>query len=331
MPLSVKGQEYQSFRSEIERIAQMAKWRIGPFRIFPAIQFRNIGYDSNVYFNREDDDPVSDYTAAIALQIKTHLLFGDWLILSFSESPEYVFYAKEKRQRSLNNSYSPGFRFLVFNRFVLSGSYQSQKVKRRETSEFDAPVYVNNEGYNGSFFYETARRTSLGISGSSLRARYEDITRPGQEISLSRALNRKEESVNFQFYYRIFSDSYFFVNVGYKETTFEHSVSQWRDSYSYQAYSGVRFPLFGRSRGILSIGYKRLFPRSGERKGFSGPVGNTSLEFRLGRISFRLVYERDSRFYYMANKVYFIEDMYGTGLYFYLNQFLWFDYYFYYG
>jgi hypothetical protein len=81
-PISVYGQGYQTFRWELEQIAKQTRWRIGPLRIFPTIQFRDIGYDDNVYYQREEDNPISDYTATISPQAKVYLLFRNFLILS---------------------------------------------------------------------------------------------------------------------------------------------------------------------------------------------------------------------------------------------------------
>jgi len=331
MSISSYGQSYQSFRSEREQIVERARWRIGPFRIYPTIQFTEIGYDDNVYYNKEEDDPLSDYTATISPRVNVNLLFRNWMIFSFSENPWYVYYVKENRQRALNNSYSSSLRLLVFNRFVISGDYQYRKARIRASREFDDRVMEEVKGYSGRFFYETARMTSFGFSGSIRKISLEDITLPGQEISLYRVLNREEKSGGFEFYHRIFSESFFFMSVGYTEYNFEDIESRWRDSYSYRAYSGIRFPLLGRARGVISLGYMKLLSRSGEMQGFSGLVGNTSLDFRFGRFSFRLQYERDTNFSFGAENIYFIGDRYGAGMSFYLTKFLRLDYHFTYG
>ena len=88
---------------------------VGPFRIYPTIQFRNIGYDDNIYYQREDDNTISDYTATVSPEMNVYLLFRNWLILSLSENPEYVYYMKEKRERAFNNSFSPGLKLLLFH------------------------------------------------------------------------------------------------------------------------------------------------------------------------------------------------------------------------
>jgi hypothetical protein len=329
--ISSYGQSYQSFRFELDRITKGTKLKIGPFRIFPTIQFRNIGYDDNVYYQREKDNPTSDFTGTVSPEIKVYFLYRNNLIFSFTENPSYVYYYEQKRERRWNNTLSPAFKFLFLNRFVISGNYSYSNRRRRASSEFDVRANEKTRSYNGRLFYETARRTSFGFSWSVRTIRYEDITLPGEEIYLSRLLNRKEISNRFEFYYRIFSESIFFIGGGYTEYKFEHVEASLRNSSSYQAYSGIRFPHLGRMRGTLSFGYKKLIPRIGEKKGFSGFVGNTGLHFRLARFGFRLNYNRDVHFSYWTNIIFFNEDRYGAGISFYLTKFLRIDYNFNYG
>ena len=328
---SLYGQDYQSFRDELDYILENTKLRIGPFRIFPTFIFSDVGYDNNVYYQREEDNPVADYTATFSPQIKMYFLFRDKLIFSLTENPEYVYYNKQKRERRWNNALSPEFKLFLLNRFVISVGYSHRNRRWRASSEFDVKANEIRESYRGSLFYETPRRTSFGISASLDKISYEDITLPGEDMYLSCDLNRQEREGNFQFYYRVFSDSFFFISGGYSEYNFEYIQSQWRDSYSYQVFSGIRFPLFGRMRGALSLGYRKLLPRQEGKKGFSGLIGNTSFAFRIMRFGLRFQYARDFRFSYWTDSIYYIEDRYGSGVSFYLSRFLRLDYNFLYG
>jgi hypothetical protein len=325
------GQSYQSFSYELQQIARNTKWKIGPFRIYPSIQFRDIGYDDNVYYKREDEDPISDYTWTLSPQLRVYLLFRNFLIFSLTENPEYVYYHKQKRERSLNNYLMPELKMLLFNRFVLSSGYLISKRRYRPSSEFDVRATQHSKEFISRFFYETARGTSIGFLASVRNITFEDVTLPGEEIYLSRVLDRRETSGQFEFYYRVFSESHFFLSGGYTEYDFRHEQSRWRDSYSYQIFSGIRFPLLGRLRGTLALGYKRLSSWRETKKDFSGLVGNTNLNLRIRRFGFRLLYRRDCFFSYYTDNVFFLEDRYGGGISFYLTRFLRLDYDFSYG
>jgi hypothetical protein len=325
------GQSYQSFKYAFDQVIEQTKWRIGPFRIYPTLQFKDIGYDDNVYYQRKEEDPVSDYTGTISPQFKIHLLFRNNLILTFTENPEYVFYYRQRRERRWNNIMSQELKYFFMNRFVLSGKYIYMNRRRRGSSEFDVRANELREGFEGSLFYETARGTSLGISISSEKISYEDITLPGEEIYLSQTLNREEKNGHFEFYYKVFSKSFFFIRGGYTEYRFAYARSSWRNSYSYQAYTGIRFPLLGRVRGTLSLGYKKLVPRREGKSPFSGLVGDTSLDFKIWRLGFHMAYKRDCQFSYWTHNIFFNEYKYTAGLSFYLTRILRVDYRYNYG
>lgn len=323
--ISAHGQDYQSFSLEIYQIKEKAKLRFGPFLIFPKIYFRNIGYDDNVYFQREEENPASDFTGALSPEVKVYLLFRNYLILSFTENPEYVYYVKEKSERKFNNTLAPSLRLKFLNRFIISGSYSSSDRRVQASSEFDIRTNEKVKMYSGRLFYETDRMTSFGFFGSVRKINYEDITYLGEEIWLSQALNREEKSGYFEFYYRAFSESFLFLGAGYTEYKFEHAETIKRDSTSYQILSGIRFPLLGSLKGTFSLGYKKLIPKAEGKKSFSGIISNTKLDFRKGRFSFRLDYTRDNPFSYSDN-IYFVEDRYAGGISFYVTRFFRVDY-----
>lgn len=324
----VYGQTYQSFRLELQQISQNARWRFGPFRIDPSIRLQNIGYDNNVYQMREEDDPIGDYTTSISLPFTFYLPYRNWMIAYVDVNPGYDIYFNEKQLSGFVYSYTPGVRMLLLNRFVLSGSYYRQKSRRRPTVEFDRMIPVETEGYDGSLFLETFSMTAIGFSGSVSNIRYQDVA---GDIRYSSQLNREERNGKLEFYYRVFTDSDFFLTAGYTEYNFDSPESQWRDSYSYEVLSGIRFPLLGRARGTLSLGYRWLINRADDDRRFSGLIGDTGIELRLGRFNLRLQFARDFQFSYYSTNLYFTGNRYGFGISFYPAQFLRLDYDFSYG
>jgi hypothetical protein len=320
------GQNYRNFQDELSDIRDRVKLRFGPFRVLPMFRLSNVGFDDNVYYRTAEKKPVGDYTGTVSPEIKVYLLAGRSLILSFADNPEYLYYVKEDRLRTFTNSFVPGGRLRLFNRFVLSGEYHFRKHTRRAFSEFSRLVTDTVKGTMTGFFYETPRGTSIGFSGTIDRFLYEDIVLPDYEARLSRSLNRKEKTGNIEFYYRLFSESYFFAKFGVTTYRFEHPSSRWRDSRSTQVSGGLRFPIIGRARGTLSLGYKRFVPEDPGRKVFSGLIADTSLDFRLGRIGFRFGVARGSYFSYFEDAFYYIENRGNVGLSFRLTRLLRIDY-----
>jgi hypothetical protein len=279
------GQSYRPLRAELDEIARRTFWKKGPFRFYPIIGIR-FGYDNNVYYQHEINEPISDYVAMFPAEINAHLIHKNRLILSLTWKPEYVYYFNETRERRWNNTISPEFKLRVLRQIVLSGGYTYSNRRRRPSSEFDVRANELIRDYHGGLFFDTGWKTSLGFIGSIQNISYEDISDPDEEIYLSRDLNREEKNGSLEFYYRVLSKSYFFISGGYTEYDFEYVESSWRDSYSYQVYSGIRFPVLGKIRGTLSLGYKELVPRSEGKKGVFGTCGEYIVGFQAEALWF---------------------------------------------
>ncbi|MFO7865555.1 MAG: outer membrane beta-barrel protein, partial [Candidatus Aminicenantes bacterium] len=148
---------------------------------------------------------------------------------------------------------------------------------------------------------------------------------------LSHRLSREEEESSGELYYPVRSDVFFFLKAGYIQYRFNEIASAWRNSDSWQGYAGLQFPITGRLRGALTLGYKSFLPRDESQEPFSGLVGEADLDYRLRRIRFRAEYKRGNSFSYWSNTLYFIENQIGGGVSFYLTRFLRLDYDFSYG
>ena len=322
----VYGQGHQPFESLWQSVLNQSVWRVGPFYLVPRIKLNNIGYDANVYREREEDDPVTDYTATFSPEVTAYLLAGHSLILSFRENPEYVYYMNTERERRWNHVFSPEVKWQLFNRFVLGGKYNYSNRRHRFSTEVDYRVNVQIKQYEGSLFYETARRTSLGVRYSHENLTYQDVDVPGAEFPWFQRLSRNEEGISGEFYYQVLSDSYFFIKGGYTSYRFLDEDAAWRDSDSRQVYAGLQFPMLGRMRGTLSLGYKSFKPLDEELADFSGLVGNADMEYRMRRLRFRAGYTRDNRFSYWSESLFYIENQIKAGVSFYVSSSLRLDY-----
>jgi hypothetical protein len=314
----LSGQGYQPFREEAEMIRQEKKLRLGPLRIVPVIRLYDVGYDSNIYYANERQEPLGDFTATLSPEVRAHWLVGGSLILSAMENPEYIAYAREAALRTFSNSFSSGLRWLALRRFSLSAEYHDLSHVRRVQSEFDHRIRDTSTGAEASLFYETARGTAVGISGGMEDFRYEDVTSGVPNESYGRALDRRETRASLEVYYRVFSRSYFFSSVTWKSYVFSHEDSAWRDASSIDVSGGFRFPLVGLARGTVRFGWKSFRPDSPLRPSFSGLVAGTSVSFRRGRIGLTLGFDRDNVFSYLESAYYYVDTRGRAGLSLYL-------------
>jgi hypothetical protein len=211
-------------------------------------------------------------------------------------------------------------------RFILAGSYLNSTQRLRPTAEFSEKVDMNSEEYIGSCFYEMANDFSIGVSGFQSKKTFKDLTGLDEEASLARRLNREEISVNLEIFYPVFIESSFFIQAGYTEYDFQFPESRYKDSYAHQILSGINFPLLGKIRGTLSIGYKKLVPKERSFATYSGLIGNTNLEYQISRFGFRISLAKDIPFSLSEFEIYYNENSIGGGISYYLTDFLRLDY-----
>ncbi len=318
----LSGQSYRSFREEYNSIKDKARLRLGPLRIVPEFRLSEVGYDSNVYFREEASEAVSDFTAAFSPEVRGTWLVGGSVILSVMENPEYLFYVKEEGLRAFTNSFASSVRLLVLRRFSLSADYHVLSHVRRATSELGQRIRDTVKGLTAGFFFETPRGTAAGLTGSLEDFRYKDVALDAPDDIYARSLDRRETAAAFELYYRVFSQSFFFTTAGWTRYEFVFPESAWRDASSFEVSGGIRFPLLGRARGTLSLGWKSFQPESPERKPFSGLVAATDVDFRIGRLGVNLGYVRDNAFSYNESAYYYIDGRARAGLSFYVAPFL---------
>lgn len=313
----LSGQSYRSFREEFDAIRQ-TKLRLGPFRLVPVIRITDVGYDSNVYFADEGGPAVADATATLSPEIRGYWLVGSSIILSATENPEFLAYARETALRSFSNSFAASLRWLALRRFSLAAEVHDLSHVRRSLSELGRRIRDTVSGAAGSLFFETPRGTALGVRGGVDDFRYLDVATGDPDDIYGRSLDRRETTAGLEVYYRVFSQSHFFSTVTWRSYDFRYPESAWRDASSIEASGGLRFPLAGSARGTVRLGWKSFRPDSPDEKPFAGLVAGTDVSLRLGRVALILGLARDNAFSYIESAYYYVDTAARAGLSLYL-------------
>ncbi|MHB8054911.1 MAG: outer membrane beta-barrel protein [Candidatus Aminicenantales bacterium] len=323
---TLSAQSYQIFADEYQRLLTQSRWKLGPFRLFPTISVRDVGYDDNLYFGGYNIGRKKDFTATLSPEIKAYWPFRNSFIFFVRENPEYAYYYRESQQRAFTNSYGAGLRYLLLGRFVFSGEVGNDVHRRRLSSEFQIPVNDRTRSFQAGLSFETARKTSIGITGAVRKISYEEIKYNPEDAPVAQLLDREEREIGAEAYYQLFTDGFLFVRGDYQEYRFLDDKALWRDSAAASFWTGVRFPLLGRIRGVLNLGYKKFDPKTAGEPPFQGLVGNTGLDLRTGRFACRLDFARDMVFSSYAEIFYFVENSARLGGSAYLTSFLKIDY-----
>jgi len=323
---ALSAQSYQIFSDEYQRLLTQSRWKLGPFRLFPTISVRDFGYDDNLYFGSDQAEPKKDFTMTLSPELKAYWPLRNTFLFYLRENPEYAYFLHESQQRAFTNSYGAGLRCLLLGRFVLSGEYGNDVHRRRLSSEFQMPANDRTRTYQAGLSFETARKTSIGITYALRKISYDEINYNPENTPVAQLLDREEREIGAEAYYQLFVDGFLFVRGDYQEYRFLDAKALWRNSAATSFWAGLRFPLLGRIRGVLNLGYKKFDPKTAGESSFQGLVGNTGLDLRTGRFAVRVNFSRDMVFSTYAEIFYFIENSARLGGSVYLTSFLKIDY-----
>lgn len=307
------GQTAAVFDGEIKEILQKTRFMVGPLRFYPLFKFSYFSWVSNIFGLTDPAAALSDVVITPSPELTAYILYKRSLILSFNENPEYHFFLTQATYRGFTNGYRAEAKLLLFNRFILSGQYESATQRTLGYLELGRIVQAVSDGFGVQILSQTARGTSLILRGSRRRLTYQDIIVEGEQVSPD--LNRDELSAGAEIGYRLFSATDLFIRSTYTEYTFLKQASKDRTSKSYDILAGLRFPGNGQIRGSLSLGYKKFLPETQGERGFSGLVGDAGLEFRMENLGIiELTLSRDNYFSLWSGFLYFINNSISTRL-----------------
>jgi hypothetical protein len=306
----------------LELAVRQAAWKLGPFRIQPAISLRDAGYDSNVYYGYAGE-PVVDYSVTAGPEFTVYLPMKKKLVLSLYGSPQYVYYRETKQERS-GNFYLAGSANIVLNRFFITVGGGGSDARQRWNTEVDIRPRRKAWNAEASILWQATKKTSLFARFSRQNYNFENIA---YELSnLRDRLNRTEDRSSFTGFYQLSYRVRGFVSFEYARFNFLRSAA-FKDSRSLGLFGGFEFSPFGIVRGRVNLGYKVFDSLPAGQRLFSGLVGDTGVSVRLLRfLAVRGSYKRDVEFSVYYNNAFFTENIYGGGLSIYLHRKIRLDY-----
>lgn len=292
---------------ELRRRIEAAPWKIGPFRLQPAVMIRNAGYDSNVYYRPE---PVADYWLTAGPAFDAYVKLGKKIVVHAFESPQYVYFFETEKERTWNNYFGADASLLLRRFFVTAGGAMND-ARERWSSEVDYRPRRKEEARFGSLLWQVTRKTSLSVGLRKARYSYENEVFEG--VNFRERLNREEEHLTASAFFQASSRMRLFFEGEYGIYDFDSPLSA-GDSMSRAAYAGADFEPFGRVRGRIRLGYKAFEANEPGRPAFRGLVGDSAVSVRLLRVlTGRVSYRRDVRFSVFYGNPFFIEDRSGAG------------------
>jgi hypothetical protein len=166
---------------------------VGPVKLAPGMTVREIGWDSNVFDEPEEESPKEDWVAAAQpdVSIYSRLRF---VRLSAYAGAELTYYRTYESERSAGHAVRGRADFLLsrVRPFVGGGTTET---RTRPNGEIDARADRQVDELSGGLAFDLSPTSLIYGSAAQSSERYEDALEDG--VNLSQSLTR--EAINYQF------------------------------------------------------------------------------------------------------------------------------------
>ncbi len=295
-----------------------ARFSLGPIRILPRLEIRELGYVSNVFGSvfGSAGKPEPDETAQVAAGVRAILPIGRKTYVLADALPEYVYYLHHSELRDLNGRYG-GQLLGLFNRLGVNIGAYTDRTREYLSSEVFLPVNRRVDGGSAEMEVEFLKRLGLALSYRDDRIRYLAVGR-SSPLTLPSAsdLDRREGTARGGLRYHFT-----------ERVSLEGFVEESRTD-----FTGQRSPRNNRSRAYLlglhydrprfyvdlTGGYRKVEPRAGgdfpEFSGLSGSVFSSYALALPGRWLAVMAYaHRGINYALYQNISYYREEVLGGG------------------
>jgi hypothetical protein len=250
-----------------------APFRIGVVGISPVFGLRNIGVDTNVFY--DVIDPKQDFTTTAIGGAEAWLRTGKGLV-SLGGNMEYIYFAEYETERSFNSDAKGQFE-LRFNKLRPYASAATVNRRDRPGFEIDKRVRHYETDYHAGTDIRIASKGAVRID-----YRHRDYRIPSDEIyqgrSLAEELNRTLEVIDVGWRHRLTSMTTWITRVSRESERFEQNTI--RNSDSTRVSSGFELGQLALIRGRAFVGYRKLTPADGGLiPEFSGVTADISVSY----------------------------------------------------
>ncbi|MDQ6891332.1 MAG: hypothetical protein M3167_01455 [Acidobacteriota bacterium] len=255
------------------------RFRLGPFRLTPIVQFSDVGYDSNVFGSPKGRE-VSDWTVGVTAGVRWVVPVGAKLYVVGEALPQYTWYQKLAARRTFAGQYRTAL-LGFFNRASLEVGGFNSKTLSFPSAETETRVVQTI--LNGAAKAEIDVASNLSLYGGIevARLRYGLAGGDPNFIDVS-SLQRQEAAARAGVRYRI--SPAWDVSAGYEKTQTEFvNAALQRDNQSDAYLLGIHY---NRPRFFLSLsgGYRQGKPYNGSTFAkYSNPTGSYFASYFLNR------------------------------------------------
>jgi len=302
----------------LARMLESAMWRAGRLRANVALQLRDVGYDSDIYYGYFGGS-VPDGTFSASTPVQLLFSLNKNTVLELFDAPRYDFYLKTTAERAWNNTFRGQFHFALSKIYLRVGGELANN-RRRLSQELDVNIREKTDRVDALALWQASRITSLALFYDQVTYDYGDILYGG--ASLAETLNRRVDSLEFATFVQSNPRFRFFLDGQFANYDFTSVISRIKNTRSYALFGGFVSVLqeespnqVGRIDGYARIGYEKFDVLNVGQPDGSGLVGDVDLTVGIFKLTnARLFYSKGYEFSIFAEATFFAEQSYGVGL-----------------
>lgn len=280
-----------------------ARVHLGPLSMNPTLGLTNIGVDTNVFFEPDQQAPKRDFTMTLVPATDLWLRMGRaWLSSTLRE--DLVYYQRYTSQRSANNSDTLGIT-VPLNRLTLKGGGRYVNATDRPGYEISERVHHVDSGYNGSVDLRLMSKTFVGVHGERSKTTY-DSTATFFGVNLASELDRESTTAGVSVRHQLTPLTALTFDGSTRQDRF--TTQHARDADSKQLWAGVEFDPFALLKGAARIGYRDFSPLDPTIPPFKGTTVDVNISYvALGSTKLTFQANRDVQFSYDINQPYYLQ------------------------
>jgi len=278
--------------------------RIGPVWMNPRLELKNIGVDTNVFDEPDDQNPKRDFTTTISPNLDIWVGIGrTWLQTTIRE--DIVWYQTYASERSANETYALSWR-VPLNRVSFRIAPSFETTRERPGYEIDARARHTQWGGEAQVEVRALSKTTFGLATAYKNIAFDDsATFLG--VSLSDQLNRTEASMGVTVKHELTPLTTIAASARRERDRFERASL--RDSDSTEVDMNVTFDPHALLKGGAGVGYRDFQPVDRSLPAYTGLTATGDLTYTLlGSTRFQVQFRRDVSYSYDINEPYYLEN-----------------------
>jgi hypothetical protein len=296
--------------TSIEEVRTSGRAHFGPVYLAPGIQLKELGWDSNVF--NQGEDQKSDFTVNLSPKVDVWIPMATRALFTTKAAADLIWYAKYDSERSVDPQIS-GRAEAYLHRLTLFTEGAFVRTRQRFNDEIDVRAARAETSASAGVQYRVTPKFSVEAAGRRGLTQFDaEATFLGS--SLQQRLNRTTTAAAVTARHRFTP----LTMVAVKAETFDDRfpLEPLRDSHSVRVMPGIEFKPKALIGGSAYVGYRRFDPRhGGSLQSFSGLVANLKLSYTLlGSTMFAVSYSRDLTYSFEQLQPYFIANAVGGSI-----------------